>query len=47
MKYVLPVITAGAIATGGLGLAGIADAAPSGPTTASEAVSTLQGRVFM
>jgi hypothetical protein len=46
MKYVKPVITAGAIALAGSGLIGVANAAPSGPTTASEEVSTLQAHGF-
>jgi hypothetical protein len=39
MKYM---IAAGATALAGLALAGVANAAPSGPVTASETVSSLQ-----
>ena len=43
MKYV---IAAGAIAVVAVGLAGAANAAPSGPTTASQMVSNLQAQGF-
>ena len=41
MKYM---IAAGAMAFAGLALAGVANAAPSGPVTASETVSALQAQ---
>jgi hypothetical protein len=43
MKYV---IAAGAMAVVGLSLAGLAHAAPSGPTTVSQAVNSLQAQGF-
>jgi hypothetical protein len=43
MKYM---IAAGAMALAALGTAGIANAAPSGPVTASETVSSLQADGF-
>ena len=43
MKYF---IAAGAIAVAAVGLAGAANAAPSGPTTAAQTVSNLQARGF-
>jgi hypothetical protein len=43
MKYT---IAAGAMALATLGLAGVANAAPSGPVTASETVSSLQADGF-
>ena len=43
MKYF---IAAGAIAVAAVGLAGAANAAPSGPTTASQTVSNLQAQGF-
>lgn len=43
MKYIL---AAGAMAVVALGLAGAASAAPSGPGTASETVSSLQAGGF-
>jgi hypothetical protein len=43
MKYM---IAAGAMALAALGLAGVANAAPSGPVTASETVSSLQADGF-
>ena len=39
-------IAAGAMAFAGLALAGVANAAPSGPVTASETVSSLQADGF-
>lgn len=43
MKYI---IAAGAMAFAALGLAGVANAAPTGPLTASETVSSLQADGF-
>jgi hypothetical protein len=43
--FSIPVIAAGAIAAA-VGLAGAANAAPSGPTTASETVGSLQAEGF-
>ncbi len=43
MKYM---IATGAMALAALGLAGVANAAPSGPVTASETVSSLQANGF-
>lgn len=40
------VMAAGAMALAALGLAGVANAAPSGPVTASETVSSLQADGF-
>jgi hypothetical protein len=46
MKFTTPVIAAGVIATAALGFAAAANAAPSGPTTAAEAVTELQSQGF-
>ena len=43
MKYI---IVTGAMALAALGLAGVANAAPSGPVTASATVSALQANGF-
>ncbi len=43
MKYI---VATGAMALAALGLAGVANAAPSGPVTASETVSSLQADGF-
>lgn len=43
MKFL---IAAGGLIVAGLGLAGTAHAAPSGPTTASETVNSLQAQGF-
>ncbi len=43
MKYM---IATGAMALAALGMAGVANAAPSGPVTASETVSSLQADGF-
>lgn len=46
MKYfTMPVVASGVLAAG-LGLAAVADAAPSGPITAAQAVAELQSRGF-
>src|SRR5215213_8087268 len=41
-SFTIAAITAGALASAGLGLAGAATAAPSGPVTADQTVSQLQ-----
>jgi hypothetical protein len=46
MKYFLMPVIAGAITTAAVGLAGAANAAPSGPATASQMVSTLEAQGF-
>ncbi len=47
MKFVMmPGIAAGAIAIAALGLAGAANAAPSGSTTASQTVNNLEAQGF-
>ncbi len=46
MKSLMMPAIAGAIAVTALGFAGAANAAPSGPTTASQTVSNLQARGF-
>ena len=43
MKYM---IAAGAMALAALGLAGVANAAPSGPATASDTLNSLQAQGF-
>lgn len=43
MKYI---VATGAMALAALGVAGVANAAPSGPVTASETVSSLQADGF-
>lgn len=43
MKFI---VAAGAMTLAGLGLAGVANAAPSGPVTASETVRSLQADGF-
>jgi hypothetical protein len=45
-SFTLSVIAAGAIATAALGLAGAADAAPSGALDASQTVGQLEARGF-
>ena len=46
MKSIMMPVIAGAIAAAALGLAGAANAAPSGPTTAAQTVSNLQAQGF-
>ena len=46
MKSLMIPVIGGAIAATALGFAGAANAAPSGPTTASQTVSSLQARGF-
>ena len=46
MKSIMMPVVAGAMTIAALGLAGAANAAPSGPTTASQTVSNLQARGF-
>jgi hypothetical protein len=46
MKSTMMPVIAGAIAVTALGLAGAANAAPSGPTTASQTVANLQAQGF-
>jgi hypothetical protein len=45
-SFTIPVIAAGAIAAAALGLAGAANAAPSGPVTAAETVGQLQAEGY-
>ncbi len=45
-SFTIAAITAGALACAALGLAGAANAAPSGPVTADQTVSQLQAEGF-
>ena len=46
MKFSIMSVVAGAIAVAAAGFAGVANAAPTGPVTASEMVSSLQAQGF-
>ena len=46
MKSIMMPVIAGAVAAAALGLAGAANAAPSGPTTAAQTVNNLQAQGF-
>jgi hypothetical protein len=45
-SFAIPAIAAGAMAAAALGLAGAANAVPSGPNTAAQTVSQLQAEGF-
>jgi hypothetical protein len=46
MKFALPAVAVGLMCTAAVGSAGAAAAAPSGPQTVSQAMSTLQAQGF-
>jgi hypothetical protein len=46
MKFALPVGVAGLMCSAAVGLAGAADAAPTGPQTVAQAMSSLQAQGF-